>query len=60
MSRQYCWTPTAGSSCGARLAEALYGYSAEEALGQYAARLLVREEHWFWVIKRFAEVMETG
>ncbi|MDQ1043646.1 SpoIIE family protein phosphatase [Streptomyces sp. V4I2] len=41
-------------------AEALYGYGAEEALGQYAARLLVHEEHWDWVIKRFAEVMETG
>ncbi|WNM36567.1 SpoIIE family protein phosphatase [Streptomyces sp. Li-HN-5-11] len=41
-------------------AEALYGYSADEALGQYAARLLVHEEHWDWVIKKFAQVMETG
>ncbi|MGV9563422.1 SpoIIE family protein phosphatase [Streptomyces sp. NPDC003480] len=41
-------------------AEELYGYTAEEALGQYAARLLVREEHWDWVIRKFAEVMETG
>jgi len=41
-------------------AEELYGYTAEEALGQYAARLLVHEEHWDWVIKKFAEVMETG
>ncbi|MFF4490708.1 SpoIIE family protein phosphatase [Streptomyces sp. NPDC001544] len=41
-------------------AEQLYGYSAEEALGQYAARLLVREEHWDWVVKTFTEVMETG
>ncbi|SDN35543.1 PAS domain S-box-containing protein [Streptomyces sp. cf386] len=41
-------------------AEELYGYSAQEALGQYAARLLVHEEHWDWVIKKFAEVMETG
>jgi PAS domain S-box-containing protein len=41
-------------------AEALYGYDAEEALGQHAARLLVHEEHFDWVIKTFAEVMETG
>ncbi|MFF3849808.1 SpoIIE family protein phosphatase [Streptomyces sp. NPDC002328] len=41
-------------------AERLYGYAAEEALGQYAARLLVREEQWDWVAKTFAEVMETG
>ncbi|MFE5923052.1 SpoIIE family protein phosphatase [Streptomyces sp. NPDC056468] len=41
-------------------AEELYGYPAEEALGQYAAHLLVHEEHWDWVIKKFAEVMETG
>ncbi|MFJ4953028.1 SpoIIE family protein phosphatase [Streptomyces sp. NPDC088760] len=41
-------------------AEALYGYTAKEALGQYAARLLVHEEHLDWVVKKFAEVMETG
>ncbi|KAB1140060.1 SpoIIE family protein phosphatase [Streptomyces luteolifulvus] len=41
-------------------AEALYGYAAREALGQYAARLLVHDEHLEWVIKKFAEVMETG
>ncbi|GHH29612.1 SpoIIE family protein phosphatase [Streptomyces lanatus] len=41
-------------------AEALYGYTAHEALGQYAARLLVHEDHIDWVIKTFAEVMETG
>jgi PAS domain S-box-containing protein len=41
-------------------AEALYGYTAEEALGQYAAPLLVHEEQWDWVIKQFAQVMETG
>ncbi|GEC10099.1 hypothetical protein SSP24_77540 [Streptomyces spinoverrucosus] len=41
-------------------AEELYGYTAQEALGQYAARLLVHEEHWDWVVKKFAEVMETG
>ncbi|MEU9116556.1 SpoIIE family protein phosphatase [Streptomyces sp. NPDC048483] len=41
-------------------AEDLYGHTAEEALGQYAAPLLVGEEHWGLVIKTFAEVMETG
>ncbi|MEW2401227.1 SpoIIE family protein phosphatase [Streptomyces sp. NPDC046862] len=41
-------------------AEELYGYAAEEALGQYAARLLVHEEGWDWVVKTFAQVMETG
>ncbi|MFF4352911.1 SpoIIE family protein phosphatase [Streptomyces sp. NPDC001530] len=41
-------------------AEELYGYTAEEALGQYSAQLLVHEEHWDWVIKTFVEVMETG
>lgn len=41
-------------------AEELYGPCAQEALGQYAAPLLVHEEHWDWVIKKFAEVMETG
>ncbi|MGW0769191.1 SpoIIE family protein phosphatase [Streptomyces sp. NPDC002676] len=41
-------------------AEELYGYSAEEALGQYAAQLLIREEQWEWVIHKFAEVMQTG
>lgn len=41
-------------------AEELYGYTAEEALGQYGARLLVHEEHWGRVIKTFADVMATG
>ncbi|MFG2557095.1 SpoIIE family protein phosphatase [Streptomyces sp. NPDC048581] len=41
-------------------AEELYGYTAEEALGQYAAQLLVHEARWDWVIKKFAEVMESG
>ncbi|ANP53068.1 PAS domain S-box-containing protein [Streptomyces griseochromogenes] len=41
-------------------AEELYGYSSEEALGQYAAQLLVHAEQWDWVISKFAEVMETG
>lgn len=45
------WSPQAAD---------LYGYSAEEALGQYAAPLLIHQEHWDLVIDKFAEVMETG
>jgi PAS domain S-box-containing protein len=41
-------------------AEELYGYTAQEALGQYAAQLLVHTGQWEWVIKKFAEVMESG
>nr|WP_190174353.1 SpoIIE family protein phosphatase [Streptomyces mirabilis] len=41
-------------------AEALFGYTAEEALGQYAAPLLVHEQYWDLMIKLFAEVMGTG
>ncbi|MFF0066309.1 SpoIIE family protein phosphatase [Streptomyces sp. NPDC005279] len=41
-------------------AEDLYGYTAEEALGQYAASLLVHEKHWELMIKLFAHVMGTG
>ncbi|MER6029524.1 SpoIIE family protein phosphatase [Streptomyces sp. NPDC001851] len=41
-------------------AEELFGYTAEEALGQHAARLTVHEEHRDAVIKLFAEVMESG
>ncbi|MFB7336172.1 SpoIIE family protein phosphatase [Streptomyces adustus] len=41
-------------------AEELYGYSSQEALGRYAVHVLVHEEHWDWVIKTFADVMETG
>ncbi|MEU4498320.1 SpoIIE family protein phosphatase [Streptomyces sp. NPDC023998] len=41
-------------------AEDLYGYTAQEALGQYAAPLLVHEQNWEVIIKLFAEVMETG
>ncbi|MER6125178.1 SpoIIE family protein phosphatase [Streptomyces sp. NPDC001795] len=41
-------------------AEELFGYTAEEALGQYAARLMVRPEHLQSVLSLFAEVMETG
>ncbi|MER6350826.1 SpoIIE family protein phosphatase [Streptomyces sp. NPDC001634] len=41
-------------------AEDVFGYTAEEALGQYAARLLINEEHRDLVIKLFVEVMDTG
>ncbi|MFE0332293.1 SpoIIE family protein phosphatase [Streptomyces sp. NPDC058960] len=41
-------------------AEELFGYTAAEALGRFAARLMVHEEHWDEVIKLFAEVMESG
>ncbi|NUK06468.1 SpoIIE family protein phosphatase [Streptomyces lunaelactis] len=41
-------------------AEDLFGYSAEEALGQYAARLLVSEEALEQVLTLFAQVMEGG
>ncbi|QJT06704.1 SpoIIE family protein phosphatase [Streptomyces asoensis] len=45
------WTPQA---------EDLFGYTAEEALGKYAARLLIHPEHLQSVVKLFAEVLETG
>ncbi|MGW7467023.1 SpoIIE family protein phosphatase [Streptomyces xantholiticus] len=45
------WTPQAGE---------LFGYTAEEALGKYAARLLVHPEHLQAVVSLFAEVMATG
>ncbi|UQA90844.1 SpoIIE family protein phosphatase [Streptomyces halobius] len=41
-------------------AERLFGYTAQEALGQYAGRLLVHERHLDLVISLFAEVMGTG
>ncbi|MFG2605947.1 SpoIIE family protein phosphatase [Streptomyces sp. NPDC048514] len=41
-------------------AEDLFGYTAEEALGRYAAPLLVHEQHWELMVKLFAEVMGTG
>ncbi|MFD8412118.1 SpoIIE family protein phosphatase [Streptomyces sp. NPDC059650] len=40
-------------------AEEVFGYTAQEALGQYAA-MLVRDEHRDLVIRLFAEVMSTG
>ncbi|MFH0178647.1 SpoIIE family protein phosphatase [Streptomyces cacaoi] len=45
------WTPQA---------EDLFGYTAEEALGKYAARLLIHPEHLQSVVKLFGEVLETG
>ncbi|GAA1522109.1 hypothetical protein GCM10009730_32510 [Streptomyces albidochromogenes] len=41
-------------------AEDLFGYSAEEALGEPAGRLLVSEENRQLVLDMFAEVMEGG
>jgi len=45
------WTPQA---------EELFGYTAEEALGEYAARLFIHPEHLQAVQSLFAEVMATG
>ncbi|EPD63071.1 SpoIIE family protein phosphatase [Streptomyces sp. HGB0020] len=41
-------------------AEQLFGYPAHEALGEYAARIMVHEQHLDLVIKLFADVMLTG
>jgi PAS domain S-box-containing protein len=41
-------------------AEELFGYSAPEALGQYAARVMVDERHLDLVVKLFQDVMRTG
>ncbi|MEV6166914.1 SpoIIE family protein phosphatase [Streptomyces sp. NPDC051954] len=41
-------------------AEELFGFSAQEALGQYAARLMVNEQHAELAVKLFADVMDTG
>ncbi|MEW2247822.1 MULTISPECIES: SpoIIE family protein phosphatase [unclassified Streptomyces] len=41
-------------------AEQLFGYTAQEALGEYAARLLVAEEHFALVLDLFQQVMTTG
>ncbi|MHC3472725.1 SpoIIE family protein phosphatase [Streptomyces sp. 7R007] len=41
-------------------AEELFGYPAQEALGQYAARIMVHEQHLDLVVKLFADVMLTG
>ncbi|MEU9338518.1 SpoIIE family protein phosphatase [Streptomyces sp. NPDC048290] len=41
-------------------AEELFGYSAGEALGRYAAHVLVHEQHLDLVVKLFSDVMATG
>ncbi|MFD5659327.1 SpoIIE family protein phosphatase [Streptomyces hirsutus] len=41
-------------------AEELFGYRTEEALGQYAARIMVHEQYLDLVVKLFSEVMRTG
>ncbi|WP_369360747.1 SpoIIE family protein phosphatase [Streptomyces sp. cg2] len=41
-------------------AEELFGYTAQEALGQYAGQLMVHERDFDTVIKLFDEVMSTG
>ncbi|TQJ86081.1 SpoIIE family protein phosphatase [Streptomyces sp. SLBN-31] len=41
-------------------AEELFGYPAQEALGHYAARIMVHEQNLDLVIKLFADVMVTG
>ncbi|MFJ9820713.1 SpoIIE family protein phosphatase [Streptomyces sp. NPDC101151] len=41
-------------------AEELFGYTAREALGEFAARLIVHERHIQLVGKLFADVMRTG
>ncbi|MDG9712874.1 SpoIIE family protein phosphatase [Streptomyces sp. DH10] len=41
-------------------AEELFGYSAQDALGEYAARIMVHEQHVDLVVKLFADVMGTG
>ncbi|MEU3613269.1 SpoIIE family protein phosphatase [Streptomyces sp. NPDC006872] len=45
------WTPQA---------EDLFGYTAQEALGKYAARLFIDPEHLKSVVRLFGEVLETG
>ncbi|MEU0784093.1 SpoIIE family protein phosphatase [Streptomyces sp. NPDC006173] len=45
------WTPQA---------EDLIGYTAEEVLGKYAARMIIHPEHLQSVSKLFAEVLATG
>ncbi|MFF4658828.1 SpoIIE family protein phosphatase [Streptomyces sp. NPDC001381] len=41
-------------------AEELFGYSAAEALGKYAAQVMIHERHVDLVVKLFADVMATG
>lgn len=41
-------------------AEQLFGYTAKEALGRFAARLLVHDQHRNLVTELFSEVMDSG
>ncbi|MER5307902.1 SpoIIE family protein phosphatase [Streptomyces sp. NPDC002773] len=41
-------------------AEALFGFSADEALGRYVARLIVGEEHREEAVRLFGEVLREG
>ncbi|MEU1510952.1 SpoIIE family protein phosphatase [Streptomyces sp. NPDC005811] len=41
-------------------AEELFGYTADEALGRYAAQVMIHERHVDLVVKLFADVMVTG
>ncbi|MET8115991.1 SpoIIE family protein phosphatase [Streptomyces prasinus] len=41
-------------------AKDLFGYTSQEALGQYAARLLLEEEHREQAVELFARVMASG
>lgn len=41
-------------------AERLLGYTPQEALGRFAARVLVDEEHFELVLRLFSEVMNSG
>ncbi|MFI1704917.1 SpoIIE family protein phosphatase [Streptomyces griseoruber] len=41
-------------------AEELFGYTADEALGRYAAQVMIHERHVDLVVKLFADVMATG
>ncbi|MEU2114136.1 SpoIIE family protein phosphatase [Streptomyces sp. NPDC016459] len=41
-------------------AEALFGFSADEALGRYVARLIVGEEHREEAMRLFGEVLRAG
>ncbi|MFF4862782.1 SpoIIE family protein phosphatase [Streptomyces sp. NPDC001231] len=45
------WSPQAAE---------LFGYSAQEALGRHAARLMVHEQHLDLVIGLFSDVLRTG
>jgi hypothetical protein len=41
-------------------ADDVFGYTAQEALGQYAVRLLVHKEHRYRVMRWFSEIRDAG